>query len=258
MTRLVLLTVCILLAGCAKNEKTLKVAATAVPHAEMLNHIKGDLAEEGIDLKILIVEDYQIPNRALADKEIDANFFQHIPFLMAQVEAFHYPIKTLAKIHIEPMGVYSKKVQKLTDLQEKAVIAIPNDPSNESRALALLNQQRLIETDIPNHLHATVLNIRKNPKKFKIEEIDAAMLPRTLKDVDAAVIPTNFALQADLSPLKDALVIEDSTSPYVNIIAVREGDAERETLKKLKKAMTSEKMRAFILEKYQGAIVPAF
>lgn len=258
MIRFLFLTICVLLAGCAKNEKTLKVAATAVPHAEMLNHIKGDLAEEGIDLKIIVVEDYQIPNRALADKEIDANFFQHIPFLLAQIDSFHYPIKTLAKVHIEPMGVYSRKVKKLSDLKEGAVIAIPNDPSNESRALALLNQHRLIETEIPNHLHATVLNIVKNPKKLKIEEIDAAMLPRTLKDVDAAVIPTNFALQADLSPLKDALVIEDSTSPYVNVIAVREGDAQSESLQKLKKAMTSEKMRAFILEKYKGAIVPAF
>ncbi len=245
-------------AGCSKSEPTLKVAATAVPHAEMLEHIKSDLAEEGINLKIMIVEDYQIPNRALSDKEIDANFFQHIPFIMAQVKAFHYPIKTLAKIHIEPMGVYSKKWKDISEIKEGAIFAIPNDPSNEARALALLHQHHLIVLDIPNNLHATVLNIIENPKKIKFEEIDAALLPRTFQDVDAAVIPTNFALQAGLSPLKDALIREDSSSPYVNIIAVREGEENRPEIVALKKAMTSDKMRAFILEKYHGAIVPAF
>lgn len=257
MIRLIL-AICVLLAGCSKSEKTLKVAATAVPHAEMLNHIKSDLAKEGVDLEIIVVEDYQLPNRALADKEVDANFFQHIPFLNAQVEAFHYPIKTFASIHIEPMGVYSKKVKNLSDLKEGALISVPNDPSNEARALSLLEQHQLIKMDRPDNLHATILNIAENPKKFKFEEIDAAMLPRTLNDVDAAVITTNFALQANLSPLKDAIVKEDSTSPYVNIIAVREGDEDRPELLALKKAMTSEKMRAFILEKYKGAIVPAF
>lgn len=248
----------LLLFSCSKQEKAFKVAATAVPHAEMLEQIQKDLADAGYPMKIVIIEDYQIPNRALADKEVDANFFQHIPFVMAQVKEFHYPIKTLAKIHIEPMGLYSKKVTRLDQLKEKAIIAIPNDPSNEARALSLLSQHHLITVDIPNNLHATILNIADNPKKIKFEEIDAAMLPRTLEDVDAAVIPTNFALQAGLSPLKDAIIREDSSSPYVNIIAVREGEENRPDLQALKRAMTSDKMRAFILEKYKGAIVPAF
>jgi D-methionine transport system substrate-binding protein len=244
--------------GCSKGEKRLKVAATAVPHAEMLTHIKGDLLEKGIDLEILIVEDYQIPNRALNEGEIDANFFQHIPFLLSQVNQFHYPIHTLAKVHIEPMGIYSKKVKQLADLKKQAVISLPNDPSNEARALALLHHRHLITLDIPNNLHATLLNIMENPKKFKFEEIDAAMLPRTLQDVDAALIPTNFALQAQLSPLKDALALEDNSSTYVNVLVVREGDEERPELLALKSAMNSDEMRAFILEKYKGAIIPAF
>lgn len=248
----------LLFAGCSKNEHTLKVAATSVPHAEMLNAIKQDLADQGIQLQIVVVEDFQLPNRALADKEIDANFFQHTPFLLAQVKSFHYPITTLAKVHIEPMGIYSKKIKKLADLPEKGIVSVPNDPTNEARALDLLDHQRVISLDIPHNLNATVLNIDENPKHLKVTEIDAAMLPRTLPDVDAAVINTNFAMQAGLSPLKDALAIEDSSSPYANVIAIREGEDTRPELIALKKAMTSDRMRTFIMEKYQGAIIPAF
>lgn len=251
---------CLLLlaTACSKNEKTLKVAATAVPHMEMLTYIEPDLEQQGIFLEIVVVDDYNIPNRALADGEVDANFFQHAPYLASQIKMFDYPIMKLAKIHIEPMGVYSKKIKALSELKDKAIISLPNDPTNEARALALLHRSGIITMDDPENIHATTLNITNNPKNITFVEMDAAMLPRTLQDVDASIIPTNFALQADLKPMIDALVREDSTSSFANVIAIRKGDENRPELVALKKAMTSEKMRAHIQEKYKGAIAPVF
>ncbi len=258
MIRLLMLSLCALL-SCGKSDKnTLKVIATPVPHAQMLEFIKPDLEKQGISLEVIEVDDYNIPNRALANREADANFFQHIPFLEAQIASFHYPLAILAKIHIEPMGIYSKKIRHLSELKDRAVISLPNDPTNEARALFLLHKEGLIQLDNLSNLQATVVNITSNPKQLQFQEIDAAMLPRTLDDVDAAVINTNFALQAGLNPLKDALALEDKTSPYVNIIAIRTDEEGRADLEALKIAMTSEKMRAFILEKYKGAIIPAF
>ena len=246
------------LTACSNPKDQLKVAATAVPHAELLEFVKPDLMEKGINLQIIVVEDYNIPNRALAEKEVDANFFQHIPFLEQQIAQFHYPIESLAKIEIEPMGLYSKKIKNISELKEGSKIAIPNDPTNEARALALLDKYGIIKLDNPKNLRATVLNIASNPKKLKFEEIDASMLSRTLPDVDAAVINANFALQANLNPMTDALLREGPDSPYANIIAIRIADVERQDLKELKAAMTSEKMRDYILTKYKGAIQPAF
>jgi D-methionine transport system substrate-binding protein len=249
----------VLLQSCSSTPKNgLKVAATPVPHAEMLEFVKPALKAQGIDLIIITTDDYNIPNRALANKDVDANFFQHIPFLDLQVKEFHYPIQSIGKIEIEPMGIYSKKIKSLSELKDNAVIAVPNDPSNEGRALLLLQQHGVISLDNPNNLQATVLNISKNPKHLKFIEVDAAMLPRSLQDVDAAAINTNYALEANLSPLKDALVLEDKNSPYANVIAVRTGDESRPDIQALKAAMTSEKMRAFILQKYKGAVLPAF
>lgn len=248
--------------GCIKKDKDkskeLKVVATPIPHAEMLEFIRPDLKEQGIHLTIITTDDYNMPNRALANKEIDANFFQHIPFMELQIKEFHYPIQSIGKIEIEPMGIYSKKIKSLSELKEGATIAIPNDPSNEARALLLLQNHKIILLDSSDPLRATTLNISQNPKKIKFIEVDAAMLPRTLPDVDAAVINTNYALEAHLSPVKDALAIENKDSPYANVIAVRVGDENRADIQALKKAMTSEKMRQFILNKYQGAVLPTF
>jgi D-methionine transport system substrate-binding protein len=245
--------------GCSSSSKEgLKVAATPVPHAQMLEYIKPDLEAQGIHLKIIITDDYNMPNRALADKEVEANFFQHLPFLDQQVKEFHYPIESIGAIEIEPMGVYSKKIQALSELKQGATIAIPNDPTNEARALLLLQAQGIIELDRSDNLKATTLNIKKNPKNIKFIEVDAAMTARALSDVEAAVINTNYALSAGLSPLKDALAIESKDSPYANILVVRIGDRNRPDIEALKVAMTSEKMRAFILETYKGAILPAF
>jgi D-methionine transport system substrate-binding protein len=247
-----------LLSCSSEQEKGLKVIATPVPHAEMLEFIKNDLKEKGIDLKIIIVDDYNTPNRALANHEADANFFQHLPYLEDQIKQFNYPIESIAKIEIEPMGIYSKKKKSLAELKNKATVAIPNDPTNEGRALLLLQEHGVIQLDNSKNLTATVLNIKSNPKNIHFIEMDAAMIPRTLEDVDAAAINTNWALQVNLNPSKDALVLEDASSPYVNVLAIRKGDENRPDIQALKAAMTSEKMRTFIQEKYHGAVSPTF
>lgn len=248
-----------LLTGCQSKEKTLKVAATSVPHAELLEIIKPELESQGIHLTIVEVDDYNLPNRLLFEKQVDANFFQHQPFLEEQNQRFGYHLVPIAKVHIEPLGIFSQKLSSLETLQEGAIIGIPNDPTNEARALTLLQEVGLIELKegFPGSL-ATILDIKDNPKHLKIEEVNAAFLPRTLVDVDLAVIPSNFALSAHLNPVEEALAIEAQDSPYANVLVVREGEEQREDLQKFKAALTSEKMRKVILEKYQGAIVPAY
>ncbi len=242
--------------GCEKKSPNeLKVAATSIPHAEILEHVKPLLKEQGIDLNILIVEDYTIPNRALQDHEVDANYFQHLPFLEAQEADFDYHLEKLAGIHIEPMGLYSKKIKALTDLKAGHTIAIPNDPTNQARALLLLEKKGLIHLRNQG-ITASVLDIENTPYQFL--EIDPALSSRTLDDVDLAAITTNFALQAGLSPQKDALGLEDENSLFTNIVAVRQGEAEQPKLQALKSALTSSSTKRFIEEKYQGAVLPAF
>lgn len=250
-------------AGCgtskAKTDSSkIKVAVTSVPHAEILEHIKAELKEKGVELELTVTDDYNVHNRALADKEVDANFFQHTPYLEQQIADFNFEIQDFGKIHIEPLGVYSKKFASLSDIPDGATIAIPNDATNEGRALALLHRNGLIEMNDLTNLSATILDIKENPKNLKFQEIDAAMLARTLDDVDAAVINTNFALAASLNPTADALAIEDADSPYANILTIRIGDENRKELQILKEVLMSDSVRDFINEKYQGAILPVF
>lgn len=233
------------------------VGATPVPHAEILEAIKPELKKSGFDLEIKEFNDYVIPNLATNDGEIDANFFQHIPYL----EEFNKNkgtnlVKTVA-VHLEPMGIYSKKIKNLNELKDKAKVSIPNDPTNESRALDVLADAGLIELDSKVELK-TPLDITKNPKNLNFIEIDAASVPRTLDDVDIAVINTNFALNAGFNPLKDALKLESKDSPYANIIAVKKGNENNEKIKALDEAITSQTVKDFIEKKYNGAILPAF
>ncbi len=249
--------------GCGNGKEnvetsTIKVSVTSVPHAEIMEHVKLALLDKGVNVELTVADDYNIHNRSLAEKETDANFFQHFPFLEEQIADFNYEIQEFGKIHIEPLGVYSTKYGSLDELPDGATISIPNDPSNESRALALLQRNGLIELNDINDLKSSILDIKENPKNIKFQEIDAAMLPRTLDDVDASVINTNFALAADLNPMDDALVIEDADSPYVNILTIRKGDENRKELQILKEVLTSDAVRDFINEKYKGAIVPVF
>lgn len=239
--------------------KTLKVGATAVPHAEILEAAKPLLEKEGITLEIVEFNDYVQPNLALNDKELDANFFQHEPYLKNFMDEHkEVKLKNAAGIHIEPMGIYSKKIKKLDELKDGATIAIPNDPTNGGRSLLLLEKAGIIKLKEGVGEKATVGDIAENKKNIKFQEVEAAQVPRTLDDVDAAVINSNFAMQVNLDPTKDAMFIEDSTSPYVNIIAVREGDENRPEIQALIKVLHSDEIKQFITEKYKGAVVPAF
>jgi len=237
----------------------LKVGATPVPHAEILEIVKPILAKQGIDLQVIEFSDYVQPNLALNDKELDANFFQHEPYL-DNFTAEHTDVKLVSAggVHIEPMGIYSKKIKALNELKDGASIAIPNDPTNGGRSLLLLEKAGLLKLREGAGVKATVQDITSNPKNLKFQEVEAAQVPRTLDDVDAAVINTNFAMQVNLVPTKDALFMEDNTSPYVNIVAVRAGDQDRPEIQALMKALKSDEVKNFINEKYKGAIVPAF
>lgn len=257
-----------LVAGCSGEKKeaaqssdkkvVLKVGATPVPHAEILNEIKPLLAKDGIDLQIIEFTDYVKPNLSLNDKEIDANFFQHEPYLKKFAADRKLDLVNLVAVHIEPMGVYSKKLKDIKSVPDGAKVAIPNDPINGGRALNILAKAGLIKLKDGVGISATVGDIVENPKNLKITEAEAAMLPRTLDDVDLAVINSNFAMEAKLNPTKDALFIEPKDSPYANIVAVRKGDENRKEIQALKKALTSPEVKKFIEEKYKGAVIPAF
>ena len=235
----------------------LKVGATPVPHAKILESIAPDLKEEGVNLKIVQFTDYVMPNLSLADKSLDANFMQHLPYLEKINKDKNLHLTSIAQIHIEPIGAYSKKIKDIKDLPEKAVVAIPADTSNGARALILLHNNGIITLQDPKNLSSTKSNIKKNPKKIEIKLVEAALLTKALDDVDLAVINGNFAMQIGLSS-KDALLLEDSRSPYANILAVRKGDESKEDIVKLKNALQSQKVKDYINNTYHGEILPVF
>lgn len=241
-----------------QGQTHLKVAATAVPHAEILGQVKPMLAKEGVVLDIKVFTDYVQPNVQVAEKKLDANFFQHQPYLDEFNKNKGTNLVSAALVHVEPYGAYSKKVKKIADLPKGATIAIPNDPSNGGRALLLLEQNGLIKLKDAKNILATVRDIADNPRGFKIKELEAATLPRVLDQVDLALINTNYALEAKLVPTRDALFIENSHSPYANILVARPDNKDSEAIKKLVAALHSPEVKAFIEAKYQGAVVPAF
>ena len=240
--------------------EVLKVGATAVPHAEILNHIKPALKAQGIDLEIKEFSDYVQPNAAVEDKQLDANFFQHQPYL----DSYNKDRKTSlvavpnGKVHVEPFGAYSTKIKNIKDLKDGSTVAIPNDPSNGGRALILLAKHGLITLKDPKSLTPTALDVTKNPKKLKFKELEAPLLPRALADVDLALINTNYAIEAKLNPTKDALFIEGADSPYTNIVVARKDRANGADIAKLMNALHTPDVKKFIQEKYKGAVVPAF
>lgn len=240
-----------------QQQVVLKIGATPVPHAEILNAAKEALAKEGVTLKIVEFQDYVQPNLTLADKELDANFFQHIQYLNSFNKDHNLTLVSAGGIHVEPMGIYSRKIKALTEIKAGSKVAIPNDPSNGSRALLLLQKAGLIKLD-PAKTEISKKNIIENPQKLQITELEAAMLPKVLDDVQFAVINTNYALDAGLNPTKDALFIEGKDSPYVNIITTRSGDEKSPAIQKLIKVLTSPEIKKFIEDKYKGAVVPAF
>jgi lipoprotein, YaeC family len=240
------------------KEVTLKVGATPVPHAEILNFIKPALKEKGINLEVMEFNDYIQPNTQLHEKQLDANFFQHIPYLEQFNKDHGYDLVNVAGIHLEPMGAYSKKIKNIDELKDGAKVAIPNDATNGGRALQLLAANNLIKLKDGVGVAATVHDITENPKNLKITEVEAATLPRVLGEVDLDLINSNFALQADLVPTKDALFIEGSDSPYVNILVARPDNKDSEAMKALTAALQSPEVKQFIEDKYEGAILPAF
>ncbi len=245
---------CLCLTGCQKESSVLRVAATPVPHAEMLMVIQPLLKSRGVHLKIVEVDDYNLPNRLLAEKQVDANFFQHQPFLEAQEKEFGYQFSIVKKIHFEPLGIYSSRLGTLDDLPQGGIIALPNDPTNEARALTLLAREGLLTLKPGSGSLATVLDIEQNPRKLRFHEVDAALIPRILPDVDLAVIPANFALQAHLFPRKDALALESGCSPFANLLVVRQGDEQRREIQLLAEALTSQEMNLYLKDTYQGAL----
>ncbi|MCY6369079.1 MetQ/NlpA family ABC transporter substrate-binding protein [Clostridium ganghwense] len=251
------------LTGCgAKKEaaketkKKIVIGATPEPHAQILEKVKPILEKEGYTLEIKEFTDYVTPNTALQDGELDANFFQHIPYLEQFNKEKNTGLDYTVKVHLEPMGIYSKKIKDLKELKDGATIAVPNDPTNEARALRVLEKQGIMKFKEGELI--SKLDITENPKNIKIEELDAAQLPRVLEDVDAAVINTNYAISAELNPTKDALAIESKDSPYANVIAVKKENKDKDYIKALDKAITSEEIKKFIEEQYKGTIIPAF
>ncbi len=246
------------LAAFSVQADSLSVAATAVPHAEILEFVKPTLAKEGVELNIKVFTDYVQPNVQVAEKRLDANFFQHQPYLDEFNKSRGTELVSVAGVHVEPFGAYSSKHKSLNELPQGANVVIPNDATNGGRALLLLQKAGVITLKPEAGILATPKDIVENPKAIKVRELEAATLPRVLTQVDLALINTNYALEAKLNPTKDALVIEGSDSPYVNILVARADNKDNAALQKLVKALNSAEVKAFIAEKYQGAVVPAF
>ncbi|MFE0104243.1 MetQ/NlpA family ABC transporter substrate-binding protein [Streptomyces sp. NPDC059009] len=248
--------------GGSDDDKALTVAATPTPQGEILQYVKDNLAKKaGLDLKVQEYTDYVTPNTAVQQGEVDANYFQHKPYLddfnkKKGTDIVPVPGST---VHLEPLGVYSKKIKKLDELKNGNTVALPNDTTNEARALKLLADNGLIELKDGVGFTATPKDIVKNPKDLKFKELEAAQVPRSLADVDAAVINGNYAIEADLSPKKNAIVAEAvKGNPFGNFLAVKKGEENKPEVKKLAKLLTSPEVKKFIEDKYDGAVVPAF
>lgn len=241
-----------------KSSTTITVGATSVPHAEILNEVVDNLAEEGITLNVKEFSEYTVLNPSLTAGEIDANFFQHTSYLNSYMEETGDKLVSVGAIHTEPMGIYSKSIKSLDEIADGDKIAVPNDATNGARALLLLENNGVIKLKEGVGDKATIFDIEENPKNVEIIEMDAAALPRALDDVKMAVINTNYALEAGFNPMVDAIAIEGSDSPFANILVVREGDETKPEIQALYKALTSDEIKSFIEEKYEGAVVPAF
>lgn len=244
----------------SKENVTLKVGASNTPHAVILDKAKPILAKEGIDLEIETYTDYVLPNQDLDSKTLDANYFQHIPYLELQIKDNGYDFVNAGGVHIEPIGIYSKKYKTLEDLPEGATILLSNSVSDHGRMLSLLEAKGLIKLkEGIDKTAAELKDIEENPKNFKF---DANTAPEMLVQMyendegDAVLINSNFAIDNGLNPIEDAISLEDKESPYVNIIAVRAGDETKPEIKKLLEVLTSKEIQDFILEEWKGAVVP--
>ncbi len=240
------------------DDNKIIIGVSPVPHAEITEALKDEFAKEGLDVEIKVFDDYVQPNLALDQGDIDANFFQHIPYLVNFARERGLNLENLGSVHIEPMGLYSDKIKSLDELKEGDEVLIPSDPSNGRRALLLLEKNGLITLKDDTKEDLTEKDIDQNIKNLKFTPVEAANIPNVYKDAALAAINTNFALGAGLNPSKDAIALEDKDSPYANIIAVRKGDETKDKFKKLIKVFQSDACKKFIEEKYNGEIYPAF
>lgn len=246
--------------GSKGEDKTITIGVTPVPHKEIVEEIKPDLEAEGYTVKIVEFTDYVTPNTSLAEGELDANYFQTVAYLDETNEGKGLDLTYTKGIHLEPLGVYSSTIKSLDELKERATVAVPNDPSNEARALRVLEGAGLIK--LKEGELVTPKDITENPKNLKFEELEAAQLPRVLEEVGIAVINGNYALEAGLNPAENALYLEDATKEaskkYHNVLAVKKGNEDSEKIKALTNALTSDKVKKFIEEKYNGSVIQTF
>lgn len=238
--------------------ETIKIGVTPGEHAQIMEKVKEIAKPKGLDIEIFEFSDYVVPNQALNDGELDANSFQHKPYLDNQIADRKFDLVDVAYTVNFPMGVYSKKVKSFDELADGATIAIPNDPTNGGRALLIIADKGAIKLKEGSGLKVTLADIVENKKNFKFVELDAAQLPRSIDDVDAAAINTNYALEAGLDPMKDPILKEGEKAPYVNLIAVRKADKDKPWVKTLIESYHSDPVKQFILDKYKGAAVPAW
>ena len=259
MKRILLAAALSVLAGASGAlAETLKVGVTPGEHAQIMEQVKGIAAKKGLDLDVIEFSDYVVPTQALNDGELNANSFQHQPYLDNQVADRGFKIVSVGTTITTPMGVYSSKIKSLDELKDGATVAIPNDPTNGGRALLVLASKGLIKVKPDAGLKVTPADVIENPKKLEFAELEAAQLPRALADVDAAVINTNYASQAGLNPKKDAIAIESEKSPYANVIAVRAEDKDKPWVKTFVESYQSPEVKAFILEKFNGSVIPSW
>lgn len=238
--------------------QTIRIGVTPGPHAQIMEKVKEVAAKNGLEIDIQEFSDYVIPNMALADGALEANSFQHKPYLDNQVADRGFDIVSVAETVNFPMGMYSKKLKNISELADGATIAIPNDPTNGGRALLVLAENGIIKLDPSKGLKVSALDIVENPKNLKFVELDAAQLPRSMEDVDAAVINTNYAMEAGLNPATDPLVREGEKAPYVNILVVRIADKDADWVKALISSYHSNEVKEFIATTFKGSVSPAW
>jgi len=238
--------------------RPLRIGGTAGPHSQVLDKVKEIAARDGLVIRVTEFTDYITPNAALAAGDLDANSFQHQPFLDQTVRDRKLPLVSVGKTLVFPMGIYSKKHKTVGDIPNGGRIAIPNDPTNGGRALLLLAANGAFRLTAGADFRATVADITENPRRLRVVELEAAQLPRALEEVDAATVNTNFAIPAGLNPLRDAIAIESADSPYANIIAVKQDNANAPWVKRLLTAYHSDEIKTFVRDTFQGSAVPAF
>jgi D-methionine transport system substrate-binding protein len=244
-------------AGSALAE-TIKIGVTPGPHAQIIEQVKKVAAEKGLDLEILEFSDYVVPNQALADGDLQANSFQHQPYLDNQVKDRGFDLVSVGQTVNFPMGIYSKKVKSLDELKDGASVAIPNDPTNGGRALLILADKGLIKIRDGAGLKVSPADVVENPKNITFAELDAAQLPRALDDVDASVINTNYALEAGLDPAKDPIAREGEKAPYINVIAVQAKNKDAAWVKTLVESYHSAPVKQFVATQFKGAVLAAW